>query len=566
MDCEHFGDRLPTTGGQQRVNDGIEGGARAHSLRGQEGVGHVVAAEVHRPALGRDKLTQDLRLAGPQLAGHGPELQGQGGRTRLACEGLGPEQGQVEVRATVVELHDLALRGLAGVHELAHGVAQGHSEHLGLLVARLLAQVLQGLGHCEELAEGVPTQVAFLLELLHVLGRGAAGAGLEHATAREQRHDGQHLGAGAELQDGEQIREVVAQHVAGDRDGVLALAGAHEGLAHGLLRCQDANVQTSRVVLLQVLLDLRYHIAIVRTLLSEPEDGRRSAGLCPDDRKLDPILDRAVLRLAHAPNVTRCYIVAEDDFVGLAIHDAHTAILLDHEGLVMRSVLLSLRCHQANVGCVAASRRVQHAVLLAVLDDDIIDASIALVRDHELGVAQDVVLGPHLSRVADGRSHRGIHDDIGRSMEVRDSPPGVHISELRAFRVASHDVGLNLRLFRMPGNLRIDITQTVSEVNTELLEQRTVLLESTFVIHFHSSGEKNRIRNLHHRGLEVQRPKHVRIGGLQLLFVELPQLADSHDAGIDDLARQQGCLRLEHSRLATADQLDPHAANLLYHR
>mmetsp|Transcript_142497 Transcript_142497/g.455498 ORF Transcript_142497/g.455498 Transcript_142497/m.455498 type:complete len:233 (-) Transcript_142497:1053-1751(-) len=232
----------------------------------------------------------------------------------------------------------------------------------------------------------------------------------------------------------------------------------------------------------------------------------------------------------------------------------------------MRSVLLSLRCHQANVGCVAASRRVQHAVLLAVLDDDIIDASIALVRDHELGVAQDVVLGPHLSRVADGRSHRGIHDDIGRSMEVRDSPPGVHISELRAFRVASHDVGLNLRLFRMPGNLRIDITQTVSEVNTELLEQRTVLLESTFVIHFHSSGEKNRIRNLHHRGLEVQRPKHVRIGGLQLLFVELPQLADSHDAGIDDLARQQGCLRLEHSRLATADQLDPHAANLLYHR
>ena len=67
-----------------------------------------------------------------------------------------------------------------------------------------------------------------LNELLHVLGRGAARAGLEQAAAVQERNDGQHLGAGAELEDGEKVGEVVAEDVASDADGVLRDGGKEE--------------------------------------------------------------------------------------------------------------------------------------------------------------------------------------------------------------------------------------------------------------------------------------------------------------------------------------------------
>jgi hypothetical protein len=50
--------------------------------------------------------------------------------------------------------------------------------HLGARIAGLGAEVLERDGERQVLAERVPAQVALLHELLHVLGRRAAGAGL----------------------------------------------------------------------------------------------------------------------------------------------------------------------------------------------------------------------------------------------------------------------------------------------------------------------------------------------------------------------------------------------------
>ena len=96
------------------------------------------------------------------------------------------------------------------------------------LLPVVLGQVLERHGQREELAERVPAQVVLLHELLHVLRGRAAGARLEQAAAVHERHDREHLGAGAELEDREQVGEVVAEHVAGDRDRVLAAADALE--------------------------------------------------------------------------------------------------------------------------------------------------------------------------------------------------------------------------------------------------------------------------------------------------------------------------------------------------
>jgi len=103
--------------------------------------------------------------------------------------------------------------------------------------------VLEGGGQGEKFAEAVPAEVVFLLELLDVFGRAAAGAGFEEAAASHQGDDGEHFGAGADFQDGEEVGEVVAEDVAGDANCVLAGAEAGEGGAAGVGGRHDAEVE-----------------------------------------------------------------------------------------------------------------------------------------------------------------------------------------------------------------------------------------------------------------------------------------------------------------------------------
>ncbi len=86
----------------------------------------------------------------------------------------------------------------------------------------------------EELAQRVPAQVVLLEELLDVAGRRPAGSGLEQPASGHQRHDRLHLRARAQLEDREQVGQVVAQDVSGDRDRVLAPPGALEREAGGV--------------------------------------------------------------------------------------------------------------------------------------------------------------------------------------------------------------------------------------------------------------------------------------------------------------------------------------------
>eukprot|EP00965_Chrysotila_dentata_P237853 6202162-Pleurochrysis_carterae.AAC.2 len=146
----------------------------------------------------------------------------------------------------------LARRRLVVVEELADGLVERGPKLARLGVGRLGAQVLERHGERQVLAQRVPAQVALLDELLHVLGRRATGARLEEAAAGEERHDGEHLGRGAQLDDGEEVGQVVAQHVARHRDRVLAGARARAGRGDGLHRRHDRDVEAARVVLWQV--------------------------------------------------------------------------------------------------------------------------------------------------------------------------------------------------------------------------------------------------------------------------------------------------------------------------
>ena len=100
-----------------------------------------------------------------------------------------------------------------------------------------------------------------------MLRRGAAGAGLEEAAAAHQRHDGEHLGAGAEFEDGIEVGVEVTQDIAGDRYGVLAGACAFYGQSGGLVDRQKADIQAAGVVPGQVGIDLFPDFYMVGTVL-----------------------------------------------------------------------------------------------------------------------------------------------------------------------------------------------------------------------------------------------------------------------------------------------------------
>src|SRR5665213_2472567 len=112
--------------------------------------------------------------------------------------------------AAVIDFADLARRVAVELEELADGGVERLGENLRLGVLVGLRQMFERRAEGEELAERIPAQIALLLELLHVLGRRAAGTGLEKTAARQQRNDRQHLGRGAQLHDREQVGQIVA--------------------------------------------------------------------------------------------------------------------------------------------------------------------------------------------------------------------------------------------------------------------------------------------------------------------------------------------------------------------
>ena len=171
------------------------------------------------------------------------------------------------MRAAVVDRAELAAGGLVGLEELAVGLVEGVGEDLGGGMLLDDGEVLEGGGEGEELAERVPAEVVLLEELLDVLGGGAAGAGLEEAAAVHEGNDGEHLGRGADLEDGEEVGEVVAEDVAGDADGVLPLDDALEGEFAGGGGLEDADVEAGGVVVFQIRLDLLEELGVVGAVL-----------------------------------------------------------------------------------------------------------------------------------------------------------------------------------------------------------------------------------------------------------------------------------------------------------
>ena len=177
------------------------------------------------------------------------------------------------------------------------------------------------------------------------------------------------------------------------------------------------------------------------------------------------------------------------------------------ECLVVRAVLFRFLRHEPDVGHAAHGRRIQGAVLLAVLDDGLVDGGVAAVGNHGLGVVQLAVRPPHLAAFAHDDRHGRVDDDVVRDVQVGDALVGVDHGQGRPGGIDGLDVILDLRLFvrREALDLGVDVAEPVVGVDPQPLEGVGVFGEHRLEEHGHGVAEHDRIGDLHHRGLQVQR-------------------------------------------------------------
>ncbi len=72
----------------------------------------------------------------------------------------------------------------------------------------------------------------------------------------------------------------------------------------------------------------------MRTVLVQPEYCRHAGQACAVDGQLDPVTDRFILDLAHAPDVALLDVLFQQ-YIAVEVSDAGHAVFSNFEGLVV---------------------------------------------------------------------------------------------------------------------------------------------------------------------------------------------------------------------------------------
>jgi hypothetical protein len=85
-----------------------------------------------------------------------------------------------------------------------------------------------------------------------------------------------------------------------------------------------------------------------------------------------------------------------------------------------------------------------------------------------------------------------------------------------------------------------EVAEAVVQIDAQLRERCGVFRQQILEKHPHGMAKENRVGDLHHRSLEMQREEHALGFRLRdLLLVELDQRLFAHDRAVDDFASFQ---------------------------
>ena len=77
-----------------------------------------------------------------------------------------------------------------------------------------------------------------------MFGGRTTSPGLEQSTPGKQGYDGEHLGTGTKFEDGEKVGQIIAQYIAGGRDGIEPIFATFTGMLGRFDGGEDLNVQS----------------------------------------------------------------------------------------------------------------------------------------------------------------------------------------------------------------------------------------------------------------------------------------------------------------------------------
>ena len=173
----------------------------------------------------------------------------------------------------------------------------------------------------------------------------------------------------------------------------------------------------------------------------------------------------------------------------------------------MRPVFFGGLSHEADVRDGTHGAGIECAVFFTEVDGGLENAGIAGIWDDGEGVARFPGGVPDFSARTNHGGHGGIHDDVTRDVEVGDAFFGIDHREGGAVGVGELDVGLDLGF--LVGGEFFDfcdkVTEAVAEIDAEFLDGCGVLGDEILEEDLDGMAENDRVTDLHHRSLEVER-------------------------------------------------------------
>ena len=302
-----------------------------------------------------------------------------------------------------------------------------------------------------------------MLKLLNVLRGRTTGTSFKESPAVYQRNNRQHLGTRTKLHDGKEVCEVVAQHIARYRNGVQALTNTIQRDADCVGRRHDVNLKIGRVVFGQVTTHFGNHLGVVGTIFVKPENSGVSRESGTIDRELDPVGNRHVLGLAHTEDVVLGDGNRKDDLTRTVGHH-NGAVMWDFKGLVVAAILFGRLRHQPNIRYRPHGGRIKCAESATVIEGHLIDTGVAGIRQNGQGVGLLPGRVPHVTRGADHRRHRGVHNHVVGGVQVCYALIGVDHRECGTVSQLAGEGSLNGIAISQPVQSGVNAGQSVVRI------------------------------------------------------------------------------------------------------
>ena len=196
-------------------------------------------------------------------------------------------------------------------------------------------------------------------------------------------------------------------------------------------------------------------------------------------------------------------------------------------------------------------------MILAEVDHFLIDPGKSAFRHDGLGVLQPAVRPIHFPAGANHRRHGRINDHVIRSMQVGYTFCRVDHRHFGTALVTGVNIFLDFLAqgFRKVFDTVINTADTVVRVYAQFCKEFSVFGKQVLVENLDCVAENDRMRDLHHCCLHMQREHHPRFSRIfHLFFKELAQRLFAHEHAVDDLAFQQGRLFFQNDDLTTICQ------------